>query len=192
MKSILVRTATALAPLLIIAGLAAPANASITPDVVTGYGYITHYSDYLTDYDGNLTSGNPITFHNFGGNPNDDALWYVHQVGTVTATSPFGGNSNLCGPSGGPYCGHAVVQIEFGTNSSAGTTDDLNVSLRPQSDGNYWVEYSLGGANYQFINVHASNDDNGGICLADNASDTQAALQLCPTNATMTWTPHNP
>lgn len=192
MKGILARTAIALTPLLIIAALAVPANASITPDVFTGYGYLTHYSDYLNNYEGSLASGNRITFHNYGKNPNDDALWYLNDIGTVSSTWPFGGNSNLCGSSGGPYCGHAVVQIEFGTEFAAGTTDDLHVVLRPQSDVNYWVEYSLGGSNYQLINVHASNANDGGVCLADAGSDTQAVLQLCPHNSTMTWTPHNP
>jgi hypothetical protein len=193
MKGILARTAIALSPLLVIAALAAPAGAAVTPDVFTGTGYIAHYSDYLTDYEGAPGSGNPVTFHNYGANPTEDALWDVTNIGTVSSTWPFGGNSNLCGSSGGPYCGHAVVEIKLPSDLqfSAGTTDDLHVVLRPQSDGNYWVENSLGGPNYQLINVHASNDDGGGVCLTDDGSDTQAALQLCPDNSTMTWKPLN-
>lgn len=192
MKGILARAAIALAPLVAIAALAAPAHASVTPDTINGEGFLTHYADYLTNYDGIPASDNRVTFHDYGGNPNGDALWNLVKVGTVNASWPFGGNSNFCGASGGPYCNHEVVQLDINNGAfSAGTTNDSTVVLRPNSDGNYWVEYSLGGPDYELINVHASNADDGGICLADTGTDTQASLSLCPLNGTMKWTPYS-
>jgi len=187
-KGILARTAIALSPLVIVAGLAGAASASTTPDSGISE-YITHYSDYLTNENGTQATGNPVTFHNFGGHPNGDAVWDVVIINKVTATWPFTGAGSFLCTGSGELCGDEVVEIMWSAALAAGTTNDLQVVLRPKTDGNYWVEHPLSGGTYELINVHASNDDGGAICLADSASDTQASLQLCPDNGTMTLTP---
>lgn len=168
---------------------ARPAEATVTPDIFGGTGTLTHYSDYMI-VPGEPGDGVAVTFHDFGGSTPTDDLWTAVDVGTVTD-----------GPTYWPfadhyldyvYNNHRVTELEYYNSVGWAVGDSANLDytvLRPASDGNWWVEVSLGGQNYNLVNVHATGEGNNNpVCLQNQAPDTGGQLTICGSpDETMTW-----
>jgi hypothetical protein len=163
-------------------------SAQISPDVFTGYGYIKYFNEYLT-YPGYpvYENGAEISFHDYGEqSPNNSSVWNADHIGTVSKTGPFRDpalDSELYG--------HAVIKLRhyLTTDWDLGASDDSVLAvLRPDTSGNYLVEYSLGGPDYELIDVYASNEFDGLWCVQNSGSDSQAALAPCTsTGTTLAW-----
>jgi hypothetical protein len=140
---------------------------------------IKYYSQELTDpYGGG--NGTAVKFDTNIGDNTD--VWEVNYIGNVgeNGVDPFNASSGL----NTTYQGSHVVQLENykGTGYSAGSDSSAYAVMRPDSDGNYFVECYLGnGNNYELVNVYATNTQglSTAMCLESFGSGDQAGYSGC-------------
>ena len=105
---------------------------------------------------------------------------YIGNVGK-NGFNPFNSSSSF----NREYAGSDVVQLENykGVGYSAGSDSSAYAVMRPDSDGNYFVECYLGnGNNFELVNVYATNNQgrsNTAMCLEDFGSGDQAGYSGC-------------
>ena len=166
------------------------ARSAESPDIFGGTGTLCNYNECLAAE--GIQNGTPVKFLESG---LGYSIWNVIQGhGTVTNDWPFTPGLGL----NVKYLGHTVIQL-----AQAGDSMDLGVDpsgftyaeLRPSTFGNLLVEYSLGGQNYQLIDVAASDywgtqgTGNVGYCFTNLGLNMQAGAFPCGyAGQTLTWT----
>jgi hypothetical protein len=144
-------------------------------DNISGRNYVTNYNDFLTDpYDGGTGTAIKFDFSI----TNDSAQWDFIGKGQVTS-STFSNPTLLQ-----TYGGDPLVELDnFGDfDENALGTVGFDAVMRPYTDGNYFVEHSLGNGNYRLVSVYATNNEGGGnvaYCLTSDGASQQAIYSPC-------------